>query len=118
MALVGNGRVAIDRFDAAAPDIVILDVEMPELDGLETIRQIQQNHNPSTGGLQTILLLSSSDHADLYSKCDEFGVKFRLTKPVKSDELYSYLCSISQPTQINGKASEITPSARQKKNRG
>ena len=43
----------------------------------------------------------------MYSQCDELGVKFRLTKPVKSDELYSYLCSISQPTQKNGLANEI-----------
>ena len=103
-----NGQSALETIKRSEPfDVIICDYHMPELDGLETIRQIQQNQNPSTGGLQTILLLSSSDNADLYSKCDEFGVKFRLTKPVKSDELYSYLCSISQPTQINGKASEI-----------
>ncbi len=42
VALVGNGRVAIDRFDAAAPDIVILDVEMPELDGLAALTELKR----------------------------------------------------------------------------
>jgi CheY-like chemotaxis protein len=101
-----NGQIALETIKTSEPfDVIICDYHMPDIDGLETIQKIQKNQN-SSSGLQTILLLSSSDNADLYSKCDELGVKFRLTKPVKSDELYSYLCSISHPTRRDQKVKE------------
>lgn len=37
-----NGRVALERLAAINPDMVILDVEMPEMDGLETLTEIRK----------------------------------------------------------------------------
>jgi two-component system, chemotaxis family, protein-glutamate methylesterase/glutaminase len=37
-----NGRIAIAKFPTLKPDIVVLDVEMPEMDGLETVRQLRR----------------------------------------------------------------------------
>jgi two-component system chemotaxis response regulator CheB len=37
-----NGRVALVKFQALKPDLVLLDVEMPEMDGLETVRQLRK----------------------------------------------------------------------------
>jgi two-component system chemotaxis response regulator CheB len=39
-----NGRIALQRLTQVNPDIVILDVEMPELDGLETLRELRKTH--------------------------------------------------------------------------
>jgi len=39
-----NGNIALARIPQLTPDIVILDVEMPELDGLETLKRIRQTH--------------------------------------------------------------------------
>lgn len=39
-----NGRIALDKFGSLAPDVVTLDVEMPELDGLATLSQIKRAH--------------------------------------------------------------------------
>ena len=38
----GNGRLALDLFPMLKPDIVLLDIEMPEMDGLETVRQLRK----------------------------------------------------------------------------
>lgn len=35
-----NGREALEQFEAAAPDVVVLDIEMPELDGLATLKEL------------------------------------------------------------------------------
>jgi two-component system chemotaxis response regulator CheB len=37
-----NGRIALAKFEAARPDIVLLDIEMPEMDGLETVRELRK----------------------------------------------------------------------------
>ena len=39
-----NGKIALARIPQLNPDVVILDVEMPELDGLETLRRLRQTH--------------------------------------------------------------------------
>lgn len=39
-----NGRVALDKLPTAKPDLIILDVEMPEMDGLETLAEIRKRH--------------------------------------------------------------------------
>src|SRR5690348_11788142 len=38
----GNGRIALTKFLSLKPDIVLLDIEMPEMDGLETVRELRK----------------------------------------------------------------------------
>jgi len=38
----GNGRIALAKFPALKPDVVLLDIEMPEMDGLETVRELRK----------------------------------------------------------------------------
>jgi len=93
-----NGYRAIEIIETSEPfDVIICDYHMPELDGLETIKLIRQKLKLTAKKQPIILLHSSSDNADLLRRCDELEIRFRLTKPVKSDELYSYLGSINNP---------------------
>jgi two-component system chemotaxis response regulator CheB len=39
-----NGRIALNKLSQVTPDLVILDIEMPELDGLATLREIRKSH--------------------------------------------------------------------------
>ncbi|MEI6752961.1 MAG: response regulator [Paludibacter sp.] len=85
-------------------DIVICDYHMPFMDGLETIKLIREKLKLAPDKLPIILLHSSSDDAELHRKSDDLGVRFLLTKPVKSNDLYSYLCNIHSP--IDAKITE------------
>ncbi|MHB1599393.1 MAG: response regulator, partial [Acidimicrobiales bacterium] len=40
-ATAPNGRIALDKLAAELPDVVVLDIEMPELDGLATLRALR-----------------------------------------------------------------------------
>jgi two-component system chemotaxis response regulator CheB len=44
VALAPNGRVAMAMMARVAPDVVVLDLEMPEMDGFETLREIRRSH--------------------------------------------------------------------------
>ena len=39
-----NGKIALAKIPQVNPDIVILDVEMPEMDGLETLRELRKSY--------------------------------------------------------------------------
>jgi len=44
VAVAANGRIALSYIEQVKPDVLTLDLEMPEMDGLETLRHLQQTH--------------------------------------------------------------------------
>jgi signal transduction histidine kinase/PleD family two-component response regulator len=93
-----NGLSALSILSTSSPfDIVICDYHMPYVDGLETIKMIREKLKLTPETLPIILLHSSSDDVELHRRCDELGIRFRLTKPMKADELYSFLLNIKTP---------------------
>lgn len=82
-------------------DLIIVDYHMPDMDGLETIKKIRQLLSKSIENQPIIMLHSSSDDLMLHEKAKELNVKYLLTKPVKKDELYYYLNSLSGVDNID-----------------
>jgi DNA-binding NarL/FixJ family response regulator len=68
-----NGEEAVNLADSLHPDLVVMDVQMPKMDGLEATRQIKQ-HSP---GIRIILLTMYREYraAALRSGADAFLVK-------------------------------------------
>ena len=107
-----SGQSALKVIEVSPPfDVIIVDYHMPVLSGLDTIRLIREQLNLSPEKQPTILLHSSSDDAAIYAECKKLGVKFNLTKPVKSQELLQYLKTIhKQPAAVVRKSKKPTPS--------
>ena len=92
---VESGYSAIKLIEASKPfDVIIVDYQMPDLNGLDTIRRIREDLKLTPEMQPIILLHSSSDDIQIYEECKKMGVIFNLTKPVKSSELLHYLNSI------------------------
>lgn len=103
-----NGQTALKILETSMPfDVIICDYNMPGIDGLETIKMIRESLKLNVEKLPTIVLHSSSDDAELQKKCDELGIRFRLTKPVKSRDLYAYLCQVYEPKRNDIKSIEL-----------
>ncbi|AGX87831.1 signal transduction histidine kinase [Candidatus Symbiobacter mobilis CR] len=101
-----NGLTALQWLETSQPfDAILCDYHMPYIDGLEVIQMIRQKLRLTPRILPIILLHSSSDNAELHKKCDELGVRFRMTKPVKSQNLFDFLCNLS--TKMEGDAATI-----------
>jgi AmiR/NasT family two-component response regulator len=76
-----NGREAVDKVCSHRPDIVLMDIRMPELDGLEAARQIQ-DCCPTP-----VVILTAYESQDFVQKAGKAGVGAYLTKPPKPEEL-------------------------------
>jgi PAS domain S-box-containing protein len=97
---VENSLLALKMLETVEPfDVVICDYHMPYIDGIETIKLIRRKLQRTPETLPIILLHSSSDETELHRMCDELGVCYQLTKPVKRDVLYYYLGKVHSAAQ-------------------
>jgi two-component system, NtrC family, response regulator AtoC len=79
-----DGREAVDGFLRAAPDIVLLDVAMPVMDGLQACRRIRQS--PQGGNTPILLITAYTDDASI-QKGFEAGATDFIAKPVQTGVL-------------------------------
>ncbi|MGH9337386.1 MAG: response regulator, partial [Vicinamibacteria bacterium] len=83
---VTNGREALDRWSKERFDILVLDVEMPDVDGLEVARRIRA-HEGTTGGRLPIVALTAHARDEHRERCLAAGMDAFVTKPFEESEL-------------------------------
>jgi len=81
VAEAGDGTRAVDMARELKPDIVILDIKMPELDGIDAAKMI------TTDGIAPVLLLTAYSQKDLVDRAKDAGVFAYLVKPFKEADL-------------------------------
>ncbi len=76
-----NGRIALDKLNENGFDLVLLDLNMPEMDGIEALRKIKSNeklrHIP-------VVMISAADEIENVTQCIEIGAEGYLPKPFNS----------------------------------
>ena len=85
IAMVHDGHHAIEVCRRSIPDVVLMDIEMPGLDGLSAARQIVRD--PGT----PVIILTAHGHPNLIDQAVEDGVLYYLLKPVTSPSLHAAL---------------------------
>ena len=81
VAEAGDGRTAVDLARATPIDLAILDIKMPEMDGLDAAKMITQEK------ICPVLLLTAYSQQDLIDRAKEAGVFGYLVKPFKETDL-------------------------------
>jgi two-component system sensor histidine kinase/response regulator len=93
-----DGPTALKRLALRPPDLILLDVLMPDVDGLEVCRRIRENpewrHIP-------IIFLSAADDKDLIVRALEAGGVDYITKPFNRAEMVS---RVPHPTRSQSRA--------------
>jgi response regulator NasT len=98
----GDGRVAVDLARAERPEIVILDIKMPEMDGLTAAQKISDER------LAPVLILTAYSQRDLVERAAQAGAMAYLVKPFqKSDLMPAIEIAKGRYQQLSALADEV-----------
>ena len=100
---VGGGRDAVEAVSAANRagrpfGLVLLDANMPEMDGFAVAQRLGEIGGP------TIMMLTSSGEYGDSARCRALGIAAYLTKPIGSADLHEVICRVIQRTQPSSTA--------------
>lgn len=83
-----DGKEALEKVESEKPDLIVLDVMMPYMDGFEVLQQLKKN--PETRDIPVIMLTAKAQDADVFRGWQS-GVDCYLTKPFNPMELKAFV---------------------------
>jgi CheY-like chemotaxis protein len=86
ITLASNGREALEALDQHPFDIIFLDVQMPEMNGIDAVRAIRENERTTGSHVPTIALTAHAMSGDR-EHCFEVGFDGYLSKPMQGSKL-------------------------------
>jgi len=101
VVVAGNGRAALAAANQQSFDVILMDVQMPELDGLEATRMLRASGN-------TLPIIAMTAHAMQgdRDRCLEAGMSAYISKPIRSDEVFRVIDQVLPSVSLGGE--EIT----------
>jgi PAS domain S-box-containing protein len=103
VVIAGNGRKATEMLLEKPFDLILMDLQMPEMDGIEATRYIRTSM-PSVVSHIPIIAMTASAFRGEYNKCIEAGMNNYISKPFKPEELYQM---IVQTLQSNNSSASV-----------
>ena len=100
-----NGRIAVDMAQARPYDIVLMDMQMPEMDGLEATRLLRAN--PRLAAIPVIAMTANAMQADR-DRCRAVGMVDFVSKPIDPDALWKVLLQWIVPRERGEEAAALT----------
>ena len=82
----GDGLTAITEYSRTNPDIVLMDITMPQMEGIEAVERIVREHPDAR-----IVMVSSVGYQDNILAALQRGARHFVQKPVKPDALYEII---------------------------
>ena len=85
--VVGDGREALNAYEAETFDLILMDIQMPIMDGLETTVAIREKEKKSGSHIPIIAMTAHAMKGDM-ERCLEAGMDGYVSKPVNPEELF------------------------------
>ncbi len=82
-----NGKQAMDKLSAICPDLILLDMRMPVMDGLEFLKLLRSSDYSNT----QVAMLSGYNEFEYAKEAMKYGVRAYISKPVDEEELIPFL---------------------------
>ena len=94
--LVENGRQALEAFNPDTFDVVLMDVQMPEMDGFEATREIRKREAMSGSRMPIIAMTAYATEGDR-ERCLEAGMDDYVSKPISASKLFQAIEALVPP---------------------
>ncbi|QDU36111.1 Signal transduction histidine-protein kinase BarA [Maioricimonas rarisocia] len=110
VTIAEDGRIAVDRWQKDSFDLILMDVQMPELDGLNATREIRAREGIDGGHIPIVAMTARAMKGDR-EQCLDAGMDGYVAKPVRKSDLYAAIspffpASANAPTAEGGATQE------------
>ena len=101
VASASNGKEGVERWESSDFDAIIMDVQMPIMDGIEATKAIRQQEN---GRYTPIIALTANAQKSIEEACFSAGTDAFLTKPVDRAQLQNTLAAVLGGHKVSSSA--------------
>ncbi len=110
-----DGLEAVAKADALQPDVIVLDLVLPKLDGLGVLRRLQES-----GSAAAVFVVSGFYNSRVAAQAAELGASYFMPKPCDAAELLGRVraCCLAQPSRTLAPTGDDPELARRKAERG
>ncbi|MBP5571802.1 MAG: response regulator [Bacteroidales bacterium] len=99
MRTAANGQQALDAVAAKKPDLILLDLMMPGIDGFEVLRRLREN--PDTADIRVVILSALNSNEDVV-KGYNMGANDFIMKPIIMEKLLTAIITQMQIVEARG----------------
>jgi DNA-binding NarL/FixJ family response regulator len=93
-----NGKDAITSISKLKPDVVILDIRLPDLSGIDVLIDIREKNLPTR-----VIMLTNYPYPQYRKKCEELGADYFFDKVTEIDELPDLIKELAKNDKAKGK---------------
>ena len=117
VVVASNGREAIEELERKTFDLVLMDVQMPEMDGFEATKKIRVHElelatrNPQLATRTPIVAMTAHAMKGDRERCLEAGMDEYISKPIKVEKLFGVIEKLVHKSR-NNKGERLSPSSR------
>jgi adenylate cyclase len=104
VAFAENGRLALEMLRSRAADLVLLDIEMPEMNGYQTLEALRAD--PKLRDIP-VVIMSSIEEVDSVARCIEMGAEDYLFKPVNAVLLRARVAASLEKKRLRDQQREL-----------
>ena len=94
-----NGREAVEVYKVIAPNLILMDMQMPVMDGLAAVREIRELEAASGAPRVPIIMLTANARPEHVRASREAGADLHLEKPITSATLFSAIAQASEAAE-------------------
>ncbi|MCI5084074.1 MAG: response regulator [Saprospiraceae bacterium] len=93
--VANNGQKCLEKMETTDYDLILMDLQMPVMDGLEATRKIRESNNQLP-----IIALTANANKEEEEKCRSVGINDYLAKPFRPQELYTKIMKVEKGASI------------------
>lgn len=111
VTVVSDGKAAVASFESGHFDLIVMDVQMPEMDGFEATKAIREREGQEGGHIPIVAMTAHAMKGDR-ERCIDAGMDGYVSKPIKAGELFGVIEEIGPGTREVAKKGTPVPSAK------